>query len=104
MKIQLNFQTFLKTLDGKKQLHIIGIEQYTNVIDNLQYSVDKQDETQWSKMHDSTPATVDGVLDQKPSKSPCKRNPPAIPFQLSSAQKKRSHHRSVLLKAMFHVG
>jgi hypothetical protein len=62
-------------------------------------------QTRWKTMvqNDSTPATVDGVLDQKPSKSPCKRNPPAIPFQLSSAQKKCSHHRSVLRKAIFRV-
>jgi hypothetical protein len=48
--ISLNFQTVLKTLDGKKQLHIIGVEQYMNVIENLRYSVEKPDETQWSKM------------------------------------------------------
>jgi hypothetical protein len=36
------------------------------------------------------PATVDGILDQKPSKIPCKRNPPVIPPQLSSAQKQHT--------------
>jgi hypothetical protein len=48
--------------------------------------------------------TVDGVLDQKPSESPCKRNLPAILLQLNSAQKKRttptsSSRRSVLHRA-----
>jgi hypothetical protein len=49
---------------------------------------------------------VDGVLDQKPSKSPCKRNPSVIHLQLNSAQKKRTptslslSRRSVLHKAM----
>jgi hypothetical protein len=34
----------------------------------------------------SPPVTVDGVFDQKPSKSPCERNPPASLLQLSSAK------------------
>jgi hypothetical protein len=31
----------LKTPDGKKQLHIIGIEKHTDVVENYRYSVDK---------------------------------------------------------------
>jgi hypothetical protein len=32
------------------QLHIIGVEQHTDVVENHQYSVDKPNETQCSEM------------------------------------------------------
>jgi hypothetical protein len=35
--------------DGKKQLHIIGVEQHTDK--NHRYSVDKPNGTQWSEMN-----------------------------------------------------
>jgi hypothetical protein len=44
------FQTVLKTFDGKKQLHIIGVEQHRDVGENHRYSVDKSNEIQWSEM------------------------------------------------------
>jgi hypothetical protein len=51
----IEFSNSSETLDGKKQLHIIGVEQYMNVIENLRYSVEKPDETPWSKMTLQTP-------------------------------------------------
>jgi hypothetical protein len=42
------------------------------------------------------PATVDGVLDHKHLKDPCKRNPPVILLQFSSARKKCTPIRSAL--------
>jgi hypothetical protein len=38
----------------------------------------------------SPAVAVDGAIDKKPSKSPCKRNPRVILLQLNSAQKKRT--------------
>jgi hypothetical protein len=40
----MNFQTVLESTDRKKELHVIGVEEYTYVIENLRYSVDKPDE------------------------------------------------------------
>jgi hypothetical protein len=45
-----NFHTVLKTFDWKKQLHIIGVKQHTDVFEYHRYSVDKPNETQWSEM------------------------------------------------------
>jgi hypothetical protein len=50
IQIRLNFHTVLKPPDGKEQLHIIGIEQHTDVVENHRYSVDKPNKTQWSEM------------------------------------------------------
>jgi hypothetical protein len=45
----MNFQTVLESTDRKKELHVIGVEEDTYVIENLQYSVDKSDEAKWSR-------------------------------------------------------
>jgi hypothetical protein len=50
VQIRLNFHAVLKTLDGKKQLQIIGVKQHTDAFENHRYSVDKPNETQWSEM------------------------------------------------------
>jgi hypothetical protein len=34
----------------KKELYVIGVEEYTYIIENLQYSVDKPDKAKWSQM------------------------------------------------------
>jgi hypothetical protein len=75
----------LKTPDGKKQLHIIGVEQQTNVVENHRYICWQ---TQWSEMTplshkhragsiptdiSSSKSWCDGVLDQK--SLPKVRNP-----------------------------
>jgi hypothetical protein len=44
--IQQHPYPFLKTPDGQKQLHIIGVEQQTDVVENHRYSADKPNETQ----------------------------------------------------------
>jgi hypothetical protein len=51
VEFQLNFQTVLESTDRKKELHVIGVEEYTDVIKNLRYSVDKPDEAKWSQMN-----------------------------------------------------
>jgi hypothetical protein len=75
--IGLNFHTVLKTPDGKEQIHIIGVDQHTDVVENHRYSVDKPNETQWSEM---TPLwdtrchpdiLGNSVADSYPSNSPC---------------------------------
>jgi hypothetical protein len=48
--IQQHPSPVLKTPDGQKQLHIIGVEQHTDLVENHRYSVDKPNETQWSEM------------------------------------------------------
>jgi hypothetical protein len=72
VQIRLNFQTVLESIDRKKELHVIGVEEYTYVIENLRYSVDKPDEakfcsdfmsvffilTLWWKKNDTTSADV----------------------------------------------
>jgi hypothetical protein len=44
VQIQLNFQ---KVLESKKEFYVIGVEEYADIIENLQYSVDKPDEAKW---------------------------------------------------------
>jgi hypothetical protein len=34
----------------EKQLHVISVEEYTDAIENLRYSVDKPDEAKWAQM------------------------------------------------------
>jgi hypothetical protein len=34
----------MESTDRKKELHVIGVEEYTYVIENLRYSFDKPDE------------------------------------------------------------
>jgi hypothetical protein len=50
IQIRLNFHTVLKTRDGKNQLHIIGVEQHTDVVKNRRFSDDKPKKTEWSEM------------------------------------------------------
>jgi hypothetical protein len=50
VQIRLNFQTVLESTDRKKELHVVGVKEYTDVIENLRYSVDKPDEEMWSHM------------------------------------------------------
>jgi hypothetical protein len=49
-QIRLNFQTVLESTDRKKELRVNSVEEYTYVIGNLRYSVDKPDEAKWSQM------------------------------------------------------
>jgi hypothetical protein len=42
IQIRLNFHTVLKTPDAKKQVHIIGVEQHTDIVENHIYSVENQ--------------------------------------------------------------
>jgi hypothetical protein len=37
VQIRLNSQTILESTDKKKELHVISVEEYTDVIENLQY-------------------------------------------------------------------
>jgi hypothetical protein len=50
VQIRLNFQTVPESTDRKKKLYVIGVEEYTDVIENLRYTVDKSDEGKWSQM------------------------------------------------------
>jgi hypothetical protein len=38
----------LESIDRKKERHVISVEEYTDVIENLLYSVDKPYEAKWS--------------------------------------------------------
>jgi hypothetical protein len=61
----------------EKQLHIIGVEQYTDVVENHQYSVEKPNKTQWFEMTPlwdtrCHPDTLgNSVADSYPFNSPC---------------------------------
>jgi hypothetical protein len=46
----MNFQTVLESIDRKKELHVISLEEFTDVIEYLRYSVDKPDEAKWSQI------------------------------------------------------
>jgi hypothetical protein len=52
-QIRLNFHTVLKTLWRENQLHIIVVQQHTDVVKNHRYSFDKPNKTQWSEMWDT---------------------------------------------------
>jgi hypothetical protein len=40
----------MESTDRQKELHVISVEEYTDAIENLRYSVAKPDEAKWSQI------------------------------------------------------
>jgi hypothetical protein len=73
--------TVWKTPYGKKQLHIVSVEQHTDEVENHRYAVEKPNKTQWFEMTPLSDTRChpdilgNSVADSYPLNSPCQIRP-----------------------------